>query len=215
MSDGGGRRDRPLYDVKYVFGLGNPGRKYKGSRHNAGFDVVDVLAERYGIHLRQKPRLEVAMGDGVVAGVRAALCEPQTFMNVSGYAVSAVLAYLGGTPADLIVVYDDIDLPFGAIRIREKGSAGTHNGMRSIVSYLHTQDFVRVRIGIGQPDDGVPLTSYVLGKFADEPETRELIERGADAVEMILHSGVQTAQRTYHVKREPDAPKREPQGVER
>lgn len=188
-----------LNSLKYVFGLGNPGRKYKDTRHNAGFATIDILADRFGIRLKQKPKLDVAMGDGVVAGVRAALCEPQTYMNSSGYAVTAVLDYYDAPTEDLIVVYDDIDLPFGTVRIRERGSAGTHNGMRSIVDYLHSQNFIRVRLGIGKPDVPTPLVSYVLGKFPNSVEARELFTKGADAVEMILSSGVAAAQQEFHV----------------
>lgn len=198
-----GKRAAPLGRVwsqvlEFIFGLGNPGKKYAGTRHNVGFGVVAVLANRFDIRLRTKSKLQAALGDGIICGKKAALVEPLTYMNDSGYAVSAVLDYFDAGPEDAIVVYDDIDLPFGAVRIREKGSAGTHNGMRSVVSYLGTGDFVRVRLGIGKPEGRTPLVSYVLGKFPDQKQAQELFERGADAVECILRSGVAAAQNAFH-----------------
>lgn len=188
--------------MRFVFGLGNPGKKYEGTRHNAGFDVVDVLCTRLGVRLRLKPKLEVRAGDGYIGPDQVMLCEPQTFMNQSGYAVSAVLDYYRARPSDAIVVYDDIDLPFGVLRIRERGSAGTHNGMRSVVEYLGTEDFVRVRLGIGRPEGPAPLTSYVLGRFPDQDARREMAERAAGAVECIIGRGIQAAQQEFQEKRD-------------
>lgn len=181
--------------MKYVFGLGNPGRKYQDTRHNVGFRVIDIVAENYHIRLKEKAKLEAKVGDGDIDGARVMLIEPQTFMNNSGYAVSAVLDYYKAEPADIIVVYDDIDLPFGHLRIRESGSAGTHNGMRSVVSYLQSQDFVRLRVGIGRPD--IPLVNYVLGRFEDTAAARAMLERAADALECLIVRGVQTAQQEF------------------
>lgn len=181
--------------MKYVFGLGNPGRKYQDTRHNVGFRVIGIVAEKYHIRLREKPKLDAKAGDGEIGGVRAMLIEPQTFMNNSGYAVSAVLDYYKAEPSDIIVVYDDIDLPFGRLRIRESGSAGTHNGMRSVVSYLQSDDFVRLRVGIGRPEGD--LKNYVLGRFEDAPAARQMLERAAEALECLITSGVQAAQQEY------------------
>lgn len=186
--------------MKYVFGLGNPGRKYKDTRHNAGFQVVDVLCARHDIRLKMKSKLDAEVGEGIVGGCRVMLVKPQTYMNVSGYAVSAVLDYYDADPKDIIVVYDDIDLPFGTLRIREKGSAGTHNGMRSVIEYINDTHFVRVRLGIGAPS--YALKDYVLGKFENKEAAREMFERAADAVECILEQGVQAAQQEYQEKKD-------------
>lgn len=183
--------------MRYIFGLGNPGKKYANTRHNAGFEVIDLLAERHGIRLKNKPKLEAKAGEGRIGDEAVMLIEPQTFMNLSGYAVSAVLDYFKADPEDIIVIYDDIDLPLGAIRIREKGSAGTHNGMRSVVGYLGTDSFVRVRLGIGRPEGPTPLASYVLSTFADSRDARKLVERGADAVQCIVEYGVARAQQEF------------------
>lgn len=188
----------PQTCLKFVFGLGNPGKKYQDTRHNTGFGVIEVLADRFSIRLKSKARLEATLGEGIIGEQRTMLVEPLTFMNQSGYAVTCVLDYYDAHTDDIIVVYDDIDLPFGAVRIREQGSAGTHNGMRSIVQYLGTEDFVRVRLGIGRPEGRQPLTSYVLSRFPDTFAARELIQRGADAVELILSDGVAAAQQKFH-----------------
>lgn len=185
--------------MRYIFGLGNPGRKFRDTRHNAGFRVIDVLCTRHGIKLKQKDKLDAAVGDGDIAGQRVLLIEPQTFMNVSGYAVSAVLDYYHADPSEILVIYDDIDLPFGTLRIREKGSAGTHNGMRSIVDYIGSEKFIRVRLGIGPPK--YALRDYVLGKFEDAQEASEMFDRAADAVECILEQGIQAAQQQYQERK--------------
>lgn len=183
--------------MRYIFGLGNPGKKYERTRHNAGFEVIDLLAERHEIRLKNKPKLEAKAGEGRIGDEAVMLIEPQTFMNLSGYAVSAVLDYFKAEPEDIIVVYDDIDLPLGTIRIREKGSPGTHNGMRSVVGYVGTDRFLRVRLGIGRPEGPTPLASYVLSTFADTQQARRLVERGADAVQCIVEYGVARAQQEF------------------
>ena len=130
----------------FVFGLGNPGLKYKNTRHNAGWCAVDVLAKRHGIKLK-KTKFDALAGQGMIGGQKVMLAKPTTFMNNSGYAVDGMLDYYNVGLEKLIVMYDDIDIPFGSLRIRDKGSAGTHNGMRSILSYTKSGDFTRIRIG--------------------------------------------------------------------
>ncbi len=183
--------------MKYIFGLGNPGLKYKNTRHNAGFCVVDELARRHGIKLKKNAKMEAELGQGVIGGERVTLAKPVTYMNNSGYAVSAVVDYYGVDEEDIIVVYDDIDIPFGTLRIREKGSAGTHNGMRSVIFCLQSEAFTRVRVGIGKPD--FSLTGHVLGKFAkdDREAAEEMFSRAADACECLLSEGLQKAQEKY------------------
>ena len=183
-----------------MFGLGNPGRKYQGTRHNVGFAVLDLVADKYGIRLKERARLEAKTGEGDISGVRVMLIEPQTFMNNSGWSVSAVLDYYRAQPSDVIVVYDDIDLPFGHLRIREHGSAGTHNGMRSVISCLGSEDFVRLRVGIGQPEGRV-LKDYVLSRFEDSAEARRMLTWAADALECLISRGVQAAQQEFREDR--------------
>lgn len=183
--------------MKYIFGLGNPGAEYKNTRHNAGFRVVDILAERHGIRFKNSDKMESEIGTGVIGNVRVMLVKPTTFMNNSGYAVSAIMDYYGADPGDMIVLYDDIDIPFGMLRIRAKGSAGTHNGMRSIVGYMQSTEFARVRIGIGKPQFG--LHAHVLGKFEKERReaAEEMFSRAADAVECLLLGDMGQAQEKY------------------
>src|SRR3954464_4953839 len=133
-----------------VVGLGNPGREYQDTRHNAGFMCADILADRHGLRYNQKrPRSQVAVG--AFAGTRLVLAKPQTYMNLSGEAVRGLTREMGVPPVGMLVVYDDVDLPLGTIRLRQSGSPGTHNGMRNIVECLGTINFPRLRIGIGQP----------------------------------------------------------------
>jgi PTH1 family peptidyl-tRNA hydrolase len=183
--------------MRYIFGLGNPGLKYRNTRHNAGFRVIDELAVRHGVRLKNNAKLEALIGQGTIGSHRVTLVKPTTYMNHSGWAVSAVMDYFDAAVSDMLVVYDDVDLPFGTLRIREKGGAGTHNGMRSIVDYLKSGDFIRLRVGIGRPEHG--LTAHVLGKFEKDRRdaAEEMFSRAADACECILEQGVQRAQALY------------------
>jgi len=181
----------------YIFGLGNPGLKYKNTRHNTGFRVVDELAGRHKIKLKGRDKFEAVMGQGEIAGVKCALVKPATYMNNSGWAVGAVMDYYKAGLTEMIVVYDDVDIVFGELRIRPKGSAGTHNGMRSVIDYLGSGDFARVRVGIGKPR--FDLTAHVLGKFEKEhrSEAARIIARAADACECIVKEGLQRAREIY------------------
>ncbi|KXG76569.1 aminoacyl-tRNA hydrolase [Thermotalea metallivorans] len=181
-----------------VVGLGNPGRQYAGTRHNVGFDVIDYLSYKHNIPVN-KIKFKALMGEGLIAGQKAMLVKPQTYMNLSGHTVLEIQNFYKLDPEQLIVIYDDIDLEVGKLRIRGKGSAGTHNGMRSIVYEIQTDHFTRVRIGIGRPQRG-DLGDYVLGKFSKED--RELIDmtiqRAAEAVEAMLGKGIQEAMNQYN-----------------
>ncbi|GHU61244.1 peptidyl-tRNA hydrolase [Clostridia bacterium] len=185
-------------------GLGNPGAKYANTKHNVGFLTIDRLAEQHGIAVT-KSRHHALVGDGLIGGKKVLLVKPQTFMNDSGRSVRAVLDYYNIEHSDLAVVYDDIDLPTGRIRIRSRGSAGTHNGMRSILEYLQTDDFPRFRIGIGAERGYVPLVDYVLTGFA--PEQRDLmrvaIDRCADALGVFVSDGITAAMQQYNEKKKP------------
>ncbi len=178
-----------------VFGLGNPGLKYKNTRHNAGFQVVDVLCKRHGIKLKTT-KFDAQAGQGMIGTQKVMLVKPTTYMNNSGYAVDGILNYYDVPPERAIVLYDDVDIAFGALRIREKGSAGTHNGMRSILSYLKTGDFPRIRIGIGKAN--ISMVGHVLGKFDDKEAAQALFDRAADACECLIAEGVAAAQAKYN-----------------
>lgn len=175
-------------------GLGNPGKEYEGTRHNAGFAAIDYLAALYRIPMT-KEKFKALLGEGVIQGEKVLIAKPQTYMNNSGEAIRAILDFYKLETQNLIVIYDDIDLNPGSIRIRHRGSAGTHNGMRSILYHLGTEDFPRIRIGIGKPDPRFDLADYVLGRL-DQNEQKAMntaIEKVADAVGMIMVSGVETA----------------------
>lgn len=183
--------------MRAIFGLGNIGKEYEMTRHNAGFMALDELCRMYGVKLKNKNTLQCMIGTADIEDHRTVLGEPTTFMNSSGWAVGAVCDYYKIKPEDILVIYDDADIPFGEIRIREKGSPGTHNGMKSVVQCLGTYDFPRLRIGIGQaPFD---MISYVLGKFDKEQreELAEIINRAAKAAVCVITQGFQKAQELY------------------
>lgn len=145
-----------------IAGLGNPTSKYKGTRHNAGFDVIDLLAEKYNIRVKEKKH-KALCGAGIIEGQKVLLVKPQTFMNLSGESIGAVLNFYKLEPeSGLIVIYDDISLDPGRLRIRKKGSAGGHNGMKSVISHVGTQQFQRIKIGVGEKPEGWDLADYVL-----------------------------------------------------
>ncbi|MBR1471804.1 MAG: aminoacyl-tRNA hydrolase [Lachnospiraceae bacterium] len=185
-----------------IAGLGNPGRKYAGTRHNMGFAVIERLAERHGIAAAEE-KLKAVYGKGVIAGEKVILAQPQTFMNLSGESVRALTDYFKADPAsELIVIYDDISLPPGQLRVRPKGSAGGHNGIKNIIQMLGTENFARVRVGIGEKPKGWDLADYVLGHpdAADAKLLEEAFDRAADAVEMILTDGVDEAMNRFNTK---------------
>ena len=176
-----------------VVGLGNPGRKYQHTRHNVGFDVTEILAQKYDIPIR-KLMCRAAVGEGTIRGERVVLAQPQTFMNLSGESVVQLLNWYKTDASHLIVVYDDVDLPEGRLRFRPSGSAGTHNGMRNIVYLLGRDDFPRVRVGIGRPAEGWDMKDWVLATYAT-PELRKTMfdayMNAADAVATLISEGVE------------------------
>ena len=185
--------------MKLVVGLGNPGKKYQRTRHNLGFLVIDRLAKQNELTVKQK------VGDALVGefernGEKIVLAKPQTFMNRSGLAVIELLGKYRGTAEDLLVVYDDLDLPFGRIRIRPQGSAGGHGGIKSILECLAGAPFCRVRVGIGRPPENVDPVDYVLEPFntAESSELSEKIDRAAAAVEGILGDGIKRAMERFN-----------------
>jgi PTH1 family peptidyl-tRNA hydrolase len=185
--------------LKLVVGLGNPGERYAETRHNIGFMVVGRLAAVAGIALKRQGYQGV-YGVGRLVGEEAAVLLPQTFMNRSGASVAPACQSLGVPPGDLIVVHDEIDLPFGTLRIKVGGGHGGHNGLRSITEALGHGDFVRVRLGIGRPPVGGDVSGYVLSRFAsaDRQLLPELIERAAAAVEAVLARGSAAAMNEFN-----------------
>jgi PTH1 family peptidyl-tRNA hydrolase len=186
-----------------IVGLGNPGRRYENTKHNMGFIALDLLAERHGVKIN-KIKHKALTGDGIICGQRALLVKPQTYMNLSGESVRAVMEYYKTPRAGLLVIYDDIDIPLGGVRIRKAGSAGSHNGMRSVVGCLGYEDFPRIRIGIGeeQAARGEALIGYVLGGFRkqDVASAEASAVRAADAAECVLRDGVETAMNRYNTR---------------
>lgn len=192
--------------MRLIVGLGNPGKPYEHSRHNVGFDVISLLSQFTGIEVR-KTKSQALIGEGVVSGARVALAMPQTFMNLSGIAVRALMDWYKLEPKDLLVIYDDIDLEQGAVRVRPNGSAGTHNGMRSVVEHLGYTDFARIRVGVGHPPEHYDLADWVTGHYATKEEREiayEAYQQAAKAAVCWLESGVEAAMRTYNT------PKRKP-----
>ena len=175
--------------MKLVVGLGNPGRQYAGTRHNVGFDVIDALAERHRLDWASAP------ANAVIAKWRAAsvlLAKPLTFMNLSGHAVGELLRFYKIDPVDLLVVVDDVNLEVGRLRARPSGSAGGHNGLKSLVGAFGTEEFARLRVGVGRGDARRDLADHVLAKFDPEERTivAEAVGRAADAVELFVAEGI-------------------------
>ena len=185
--------------MKLIVGLGNPGRKFSQSRHNVGFACVDYMSRKWGIELAQR-RAKAVLGQGVVADVPLVLAKPRTFMNRSGDGIAYLLARFAATAGDLVVIYDEMDLPVGGVRIRPRGGAAGHNGIKSILATLPTQEFTRVRVGIGSPPPDVDGIDYVLGRVSSEE--RLLLSRAvatvAEAVECLLRDGVDEAMNRFN-----------------
>lgn len=185
-----------------IVGLGNPGNKYENTRHNVGFCTIDTLSVKYGIKV-DRLKHKALVGDGNIKGVRVILVKPQTFMNLSGESVRDIIEWYKLTMDNLVVIYDDVDLPVGTIRIRPNGSSGTHNGMKSVIYQLQSDEFPRIRIGIGKAPEGWDLADYVLSRFTgdDAGVIRQCIERAADAAAAIITDGVAVAMNAYNGER--------------
>jgi len=182
--------------MKAIVGLGNPGSEYKGTRHNVGFEVVDELARRWKVRLKSwKSRANLVL----VRDHDVLLVEPKTFMNLSGQAVSGVMAFYKIQPADVLVVVDEVQLPLGKLRLRRSGSAGGHNGLKSVIEHVGT-DFPRLRIGVDRGDRNWDLADRVLSRFpADEREIVDAaIARAADAAETFVSAGVELAMNRFN-----------------
>lgn len=185
-----------------IAGLGNPDGRYENTRHNVGFEVIDILADRIGICVDEKKHRALC-GRGVLEGQKVILLKPQTYMNLSGESVRAAADFYKAEPKNIIVVYDDISLEPGQLRIRGKGSAGGHNGIKNIIAHLGTQEFLRVKVGIGEKPKGMDLADYVLSHFSQgERETmREAYKEAAEAVAVMVGQGIDEAMNRFNGKK--------------
>lgn len=185
-----------------IVGLGNPGTKYEKTRHNVGFDVIDLLAEENHISVTEKKH-KALMGKGRVAGQAVILVKPQTFMNLSGESVAEIIRFYKIDAEDeLIVISDDVTLDAGVIRIRRKGSAGGHNGLKNIIAHLHTENFKRIRVGVGKAEQGGDMIAHVLGRFPAEDRKRVELsyERTVKAIECMVCDDIEQAMNLYNGK---------------
>lgn len=183
-----------------IVGLGNPGREYVGTRHNIGFEAVDAICAKYDISMK-KEKFRAVFGEGRIGGEKVIVAKPQTYMNLSGESVRELRDWYKLSPEEIIVIYDDISLPTGKLRIREKGSAGGHNGIKNIIYQLNTDVFPRIKIGVGQPrHEDFDCKDFVLGYFSKE-ETEILIQtviRAADAVEVMIREDAAAAMNRFN-----------------
>lgn len=185
--------------MKLIVGLGNPGRRYRGTRHNVGWEVIARLAARAGIRVDQEEGFS-EIGRGTVGGRRVILARPQTYVNVSGEAVRDLRRHHRLRPEDILVIVDDLDLPLGRMRLRSGGSAGGHNGLRSIIDALGTTEFPRLRVGIGRPPAGQDAAEFVLTRFTDQ-EARTVdaaLDRAAEALEVAVRDGLPAAMNRFN-----------------
>lgn len=187
--------------MKLIAGLGNPGEQYQSSRHNLGFLTLDYLAGRHDIPLKKRG-FEALFGKGKIGNERVLLAKPQTYMNLSGIALEMLVSYFRVDIKDLIVVHDDLDLPFETIRLKKGGGEGGHKGLMSIVQHVGSADFLRVRIGIGKPMRKAMVERYVLSPFAEEEQNAvpSIIAVACDVVGEVILSGVEAAMQRYHGK---------------
>lgn len=187
--------------MKLIVGLGNPGKQYSATRHNVGFLVIDYLAEKLDIKV-DKIKFKSVIGEGFAGTEKIVLAKPQTYMNLSGEALLDMVQWYKLNPADILVIYDDLDLPAGKLRLRMKGSAGGHNGMKSIIYLIQSDEFPRLRIGIGRPqNEKIETVNHVLGKFSEEEAKimAEAVAKAAAAVLTVLDKGVEKAMNDVNV----------------
>ena len=189
--------------MKIIAGLGNPTKEYEGTRHNIGFSVIDKLADKYNISMNEKKHKAIC-GKGMIEGEKVILLKPQTYMNLSGESVvDAVNFYKVDPEEDVIIIYDDIDLDVGKLRIRAKGSAGGHNGLKNIIAQLGHENFARIKMGVGEKPAGYDLADYVLGHFSKEEEKimAESRKTAVKAIETILAEDIDKAMNLYNSKK--------------
>lgn len=187
--------------MKLIVGLGNPGLEYAVTRHNIGFQAIDALTEAYKIAVKRN-KFKALIGEGTIAGEKVILMKPQTYMNLSGEAVRQCMDWNKLTKSDIIVIYDDVSLEIAQLRIRKTGSAGGHNGIKNIINHLGSQDFMRIKVGVGEKPPGWDLASYVLNRFTEEelkvmgPKLNDIVK----AIEVMLETGIDQAMNQYNLK---------------
>ncbi len=188
-------------NMRIIVGLGNPGSTYIATRHNIGFDTITRISDEYDIPLDFKKH-KALCGKGIIKGEKVLLVQPQTFMNLSGECVRELIDYYKITPNDLIIIYDDISLEVGQLRIRPMGSAGGHNGIKNIIANLGTQEFPRIKIGVGEKPKEWELKDYVLGRFLkeEEPIIRETLDRALKACTVLIKEGIDAAMNEFNRK---------------
>ena len=197
-----GRKEEiiPMY---LIVGLGNPGKQYDMTRHNIGFHTIDYIADKYGAKLN-KLKFKAVYGEATISGEKVYLVKPQTYMNLSGDSVGEMTQFYKIPPEHIIVINDDISLDVGRIRVRPKGSAGGHNGIKSIIAHLGTQEFPRVKVGVGEKPARMDLADYVLGHFSKEEQATmdDAVKEAADAVCEIVNVGIAQAMNDHNRKKE-------------
>ena len=193
--------------MRVVVGLGNPGRKYARTRHNVGFEVIDNLSHRWNIPAEGK-QLGSLVGAGRIGDAKVLLARPQSFMNRSGQPVRSLMGYFKATAEDVVVVHDDLDLPFGRVQLKKGGGHGGHNGLRDLNKHVGAE-YIRVRVGVGRPPEGWDVADYVLGKWTDTETSQvdDVVGEACDAVEAILRDGLEAAMNTFNVRRTADIPR--------
>ena len=187
-----------------IVGLGNPGKKYENTRHNAGFIMIDALADKYGIRVAEKKH-KALCGAGVIEGVKVLLVKPETYMNLSGESVGEIMNFYKLDPEEeMLVIYDDISLAPGNIRIRKKGSAGGHNGIKSLIAHTGTQNFMRIKVGVGEKPKDWDLADYVLGHFSEEDKKalEEVTPNVLAAAVLMMQGDVDKAMNDYNAKKQ-------------
>jgi len=184
-----------------IVGLGNPTREYQATRHNIGFDAITRLSDDYNIPMGLKKHKAIC-GTGYIGNEKVVLAQPQTYMNLSGESVRELVDFYKVPAENVIVIYDDISLDPGQLRIRQKGSAGGHNGIKSIIAHLNTQEFPRIKIGVGDKPAGWDLADYVLSRFLkeEEPVMRDALKNTSEAVKSTLLDGIESAMNLYNRK---------------
>lgn len=182
-----------------IAGLGNPSKEYERTRHNVGFDALDVLADKVGTTIEEK-KFKGLYGRGIIGGEKVLLLKPQTFMNLSGESIRAATDFYKVEPDHIIVIYDDISLDVGQLRIRKKGSAGGHNGIKNIIAHLGTQEFPRIKVGVGDKPKKMDLADYVLSRFSKEDRAlmEDAFKEAAQAVEVMITDGADAAMNRFN-----------------
>ena len=185
-----------------IAGLGNPSRTYEGTRHNIGFTMIDAIGNKFGIDVTTKKH-KALVGRGIIDGMRVILAKPQTYMNLSGESIREIADFYKIEPENIIIIYDDISLDVGQLRIRKKGSAGVHNGIKNIIAHLGTQEFPRIKVGIGNKPEGWDLADYVLSKYskAEQEALEEASEGVIGAVKLMLMDDIEAAMNKYNAKK--------------